>query len=98
MSLTDTRLRTLKPKGRAECLIADGNGLYIRIRVGQGDVSRTWQFRRKANGRLSIKILGAYPELSIREARFKAAELATKRSAYSPTVEEAANQWLRWSS
>ena len=52
MALTDTRLRTLKPpKGKTECLVADGNGLYVRIRTGQ-DTSRTWQFRRKEAGRL----------------------------------------------
>ena len=94
MALTDTRVRTLKPaKGKAECLAADGNGLYIRIRVGQ-DISRTWQFRRKEAGRLSVATLGTYPELSIREARLKAAELATKRRTHSPTIEEAAEQWL----
>ena len=94
MSLTDTRLRTLKPaKGKAECLVADGNGLYVRIRAGQ-DIRRTWQFRRKEGGRLSIETLGTYPELSIREARLKAAELATKRRIHSPTIEEAAQQWL----
>lgn len=94
MALTDTRVRTLKPaKGRAECLAADGNGLYIRVRVGH-DISRTWQFRRKEAGRLSIETLGTYPELSIKEARLKAAELATKRRTHSPTVKKAAEQWL----
>ena len=34
------------------------------------------------------------PALSVREARLKAAELALKRQAHSPTVEEAAEQWL----
>jgi hypothetical protein len=68
MALTDTRLRTLKPKGKAELLEAGGNGLYIRVRVGQGGVSRTWQFRRKESGRLTIKTLGTYPDLSIKEA------------------------------
>jgi integrase len=96
MPLTDTRLRTLKPaKGKAERLVADGNGLYIRIRVGQGAITRTWQFRRKEAGRLTIDTLGTYPELSIKEARLKAAELATKRRAYNPTVEEATEQWLK---
>lgn len=94
MALTDTRLRTLKPKGKAELLEADGNGLYIRVRMGQGGVSRAWQFRRKASGRLTIKTLGTYPDLSIKEARLKAAELATRRSQVSPTVEKAAEQWL----
>jgi hypothetical protein len=81
MALTDTRLRTLKPKGRAECLVADGNGLYIRIRLKRSDVSRTWQFRRNERAKLTITTLGTYPELSIKEARLKAAELATKRQS-----------------
>ncbi len=93
-ALTDTRLRTLKPKGRAECLIADGNGLYVRIRVGKTEVSRTWQFRRRKGGELSITNLGAYPEVPIAEARLKAAELATKRVRASFTVEEVATRWL----
>ncbi len=94
MALTDTRLRTLKPKGRAECLVADGNGLYIRIRAKGEDFTRTWQFRRKDAGRLTVTTLGIYPDVSIKEARLKAAELATKRSTYSPTVKEAVDQWL----
>jgi integrase len=95
MALTDTRLRTLKPKGRAECLVADSNGLYIRVRKTQDNFSRTWQFRRKDGGALTITALGAYPDVSIKEARLKAAELATKRRTYSPTVEEVAEQWLK---
>jgi integrase len=95
MSLTDTRLRTLKPtKGKAECLIADGNGLYVRVRASHGTFSRTWQFRRRERGRPSITTLGVYPDLSIKEARLKAAELATKRKTQSPTVAEAAERWL----
>jgi Arm domain-containing DNA-binding protein len=92
MALTDTRLRTLKPRGRAECLVADGNGLYIRIRKKQFDVSRTWQFRRRVRGELTISTRGNYPELSIKEACLKAAELATKRQTSSPTVQEVAEQ------
>jgi integrase len=95
MAMTDTRLRTLKPKaGKADRLVADGNGLYIRIRAGKGEVKRTWQFRRKEAGQLEIITLDTYPELSIKEARLKAAELATKRKVNSPTVEEAAERWL----
>ena len=54
MALNDTRLRTLKPKpGKTERLVADGNGLYVRIRVGEGEVASTWQFRRREGGRLT---------------------------------------------
>ena len=95
MALTDTRLRTLKPpKGKTECLVADGNGLYIRIRTGQ-DTSRTWQFRRKVAGRLTITTLGTYPELSLLKARRQALELAMKRQVHSPTLAEAVERWLR---
>ena len=97
MALNDTRLRSLKPKpGKTERLVADGNGLYVRIRVGEGGViSRTWQFRRTQRAvSLSIATLGAYPDLPILEARQQALELATKRTSYSPTVEVAAEQWL----
>ena len=95
MALTDTRIRTLKPKsGKTERLVAGGNGLYIRVRLG-GEITRTWQFRRKEGGRIEITTLGTYPGLSIKEARLKAAELATKRKTFSPTVEEAAERWLK---
>jgi integrase len=66
----------------------------LRVRAARGTFTRTWQFRRKAKGRPSITTLGTYPELSIKEARLKAAELATKRQQSSPTVEEAAEQWM----
>ena len=95
MALNDTRLRNLKPNpGKTERLVADGNGLYIRIRAGEGKITRTWQFRRREGGRLTVTTLGTYPELPILEARQQALELATKRKSYSPTVEMAAEQWL----
>ncbi len=95
MALTDTRVRTLKPKGRSDCLVADGNGLYIRVRCSGSEFVRTWQFRRYEGRRVAITTLGTYPELSIKEARLKAAELAMKRTGKSWTVGEVAGQWLK---
>lgn len=95
MALNDTRLRNLKPNPRkSERLVADGNGLYVRIRAGNGKISRTWQFRRKDARGLTVTTLGVYPELPLLEARQQALELATKGRSYSPTVDEAAEQWL----
>lgn len=95
MPLTDTRLRTLKPeKGKTERLVADGHGLYIRLRGTGANVVRSWQFRRKERGKVSITTLGTYPELSIREARLKAAELTTRRTMRNETVEQVTAQWL----
>jgi integrase len=94
-TIADTRLRSLKPNpGKTERLVADGSGLYIRIRAGEGALTRTWQFRRREGGKLSVTTLGTYPALPILEARQQALELATKRTSYSPTVEVAAEQWL----
>jgi len=95
MSLTDTRLRTLRPaQGKTERLVADGNGLYIRVRGTGADVSRTWQVRRRQNGGTLITTLGVYPELSVAEARLKAAELRIKRGLRNDTVKELTTQWL----
>ncbi len=98
MALNDTRLRNLKPHlGKAERLAADGNGLYVRVRAGEGknrQITRTWQFRRRVGGKLTVTTLGTYPELPLLEARQQALELATKGTSYSPTIEVAAEQWL----
>lgn len=95
MALTDTAIRTLKPDlGKPEKLVADVGGLYLRVRRGKGAITRSWQHRRKKGGRIAVTTLGGYPDLSLKEARLKAAELTTKRSIYSPTVAEAAEQWL----
>jgi integrase len=95
MPLNDTRLRNLRPKpGKTERLVADGNGLYIRVRGGDGKTTKTWQFRRRGGGTLTVTTLGTYPELPILEARQQALELATKGKSYSPTVDVAAEQWL----
>lgn len=98
MALNDSRLRNLKPRpGKTERLVADGNGLYVRIRAGEGknrQITRTWQFRRRVGGKLTVTTLGTYPDLPLLEARQQALELATKGTSYSPTVEVAADQWL----
>jgi hypothetical protein len=94
MSLTDARVRTLEAHASADRLLADGGGLYIRVRAGRNGVSRTWQYRRREGGKLTILTLGTYPELLIRDARLRAAELATKRNFNTTTVQQAADQWL----
>jgi hypothetical protein len=71
MALSDATIRNLKPEGKKrELLIADTNGLYIRIRVGTGGrISRTWQWRRKEGGVIRIVTLGPCPALPCRCAR-----------------------------
>ncbi len=95
MALNDTICRTLKPaKGKTEVLVADVAGLYFRVRVGARSTSRTWQFRRKTGGKLSIETLGDYPGVTLKQARAKAAAIAAKKATDVPTVSEGAGQWL----
>jgi hypothetical protein len=56
MPLTDTRARTLTPGNRAERLVVDTNGLYMRLRKGKCGITRTWQFSRRKAGNLSVVV------------------------------------------
>ena len=96
MALTETSIKTLTlDGGRRELLMADVNGLYIRLRAGKGATAKSWQWRRKEGGKLLVKALGPWPDLSLKQARLKAAELAAQRgSVHSPTFEAASAQWL----
>jgi hypothetical protein len=85
---------TLTTGKRAERLVVDANGLYLRLRKGKGGISRTWQFRRREADKLSVVTLGTYPVMTLKDARLRAAELASKRDLECPTVGEAAEQWL----
>ena len=94
MPLTDTRVQTLTTGTRNERLVVDTNGLYLRLRKGKGGITRTWQFRRREGGKLSVVTLDTYPKMSLKEARLRAAELGARRDLACPTVSEAAEQWL----
>jgi integrase len=63
--LTD-RAVTAAPEG----LICDGGGLYLRVTKGaDGSLNRSWLYRFAAGRRERWMGLGAYPEVSLREAR-----------------------------
>lgn len=65
MALTDTKLRSLKPKAKVY-RIADSHGLCIEVRpVG----SRFWRYRYRYAGKASMATLGEYPMMSLAEAR-----------------------------
>lgn len=94
MALSDTRIQALTTCSRFDRLIADTNGLYLRLRKGKGGITRTWQYRRRQEANLSIVTIGTYPALSLTEARLKAPEMTARRDLACPTVTEAAEQWL----
>lgn len=63
--LTDTKLRTLKPREKVY-RIADTNGLCIEVRPTG---AKLWRYRYRHAGKPSMTALGEYPTLSLSEAR-----------------------------
>ncbi|RAP56863.1 integrase arm-type DNA-binding domain-containing protein [Oleiagrimonas sp. MCCC 1A03011] len=63
--LTDTKLRSLKPRPRSYRL-ADSNGLCIEVR---STGAKVWRYRYRFAGKASIITLAEYPEMSLMEAR-----------------------------
>ncbi len=65
MPLTDTRIRFLKPSEKPYRL-TDGGGLGLEVRPTGG---RLWRYRYRLAGKENVFAIGAYPEVSLKEAR-----------------------------
>lgn len=63
--LTDTKLRSLKPRASAY-RIADANGLCIEVRPTGAKV---WRYRYRCAGKPSMVTMGEYPTMTLTEAR-----------------------------
>jgi hypothetical protein len=63
--LTDTKLRTLKPREKVY-RVADTNGLCIEVRPTG---AKLWRYRYRHAGKPSMAALGEYPTMSLTEAR-----------------------------
>ncbi len=66
--ISDAALRSAKPLDRAYKLAA-GNGLYLEIRPTG---SKLWRWKYRLLGKENRVALGAYPNLSLKEARHEA--------------------------
>ncbi|ENY9362127.1 tyrosine-type recombinase/integrase, partial [Salmonella enterica] len=67
MSLNDSKIRNLKPSSRPVKL-SDSHGLYLLVNTGG---SRIWYLKYRFGGKESRVSLGAYPLISLSEARQK---------------------------
>ncbi|EPC8606349.1 tyrosine-type recombinase/integrase [Escherichia coli] len=65
MSLTDAKIRTLKPSDNP-FKVSDSHGLYLRVKPGG---SRHWYLKYRISGKESRIALGAYPAISLSDAR-----------------------------
>lgn len=67
MALTDTKIRAAKPKDKAYKLSDDG-GLYLFITPAGG---KLWRLKYRFNNKEKTLSFGAYPEISLLDAREK---------------------------
>ena len=65
MSLTDAKIRTLKPSDKP-FKVSDSHGLYLLVKPGG---SRHWYLKYRIHGKESRIALGAYPAVSLSDAR-----------------------------
>lgn len=65
--LTDTKLRSLKPRDKVFRL-ADSNGLCVEVRPAG---TKFWRYRYRYDGKASMLTLGEYPLVTLAEARTK---------------------------
>ena len=68
--LNDTQIRKAKPSEKPYKL-TDSNGLYIVINPNG---SKLWRYRFRLDGKESVFAIGAYPDVSLAEAREKRKE------------------------
>lgn len=71
MALTDTAIRNAKPREKLYRL-ADANGLCLEV-TPTG--SKLWRYRYRYDGKARMYALGAYPAVSLAEARAKRDEV-----------------------
>lgn len=85
MALTDIQLKRAKPKDK-DYKLGDTGGLYLLVTVAGG---KLWRFKYRIEGKEKKLSFGAYPELSLLEARARrdeARKLLTKEIDPSDAV------------
>ena len=65
MALTDAKIRALKPTGKP-FKVSDFGGLYINV-TAKG--SKLWKLKYRFQGKEGKLSFGAYPDVSLKEAR-----------------------------
>ncbi|MGI2026107.1 Arm DNA-binding domain-containing protein [Endozoicomonas acroporae] len=71
MSITDARARNVKPNDK-DCKVTDDRGLYQLVETNG---SKLWRYKYRFSGKERTLAMGAYPEISLKEARIKRDEV-----------------------
>lgn len=70
IQLSELQVRKAKPQAK-DFKLFDGNGLFLLVTKSGG---KKWRLKYLFNGKEKLLALGAYPEISLAEARVKAGE------------------------
>ena len=100
MSLSDTQLRNMKATGKVK-KVSDGGGLYLHLSPAGG---KLWRMAYRFEGKQKTVCFGAYPALSLKEAREKRDESKAllargidpslhKQAAKAASIAETANAY-----
>ena len=73
MALSQLAIIHAKPKGRPY-MLSDGAGLHLQIYTSG---SKLWRLRFRFHGKANMMSLGAFPIVTLREAREKRNEIKT---------------------
>ncbi|HQQ09575.1 MAG TPA: Arm DNA-binding domain-containing protein, partial [Novosphingobium sp.] len=65
MKLTDVAIRNAKP-GEKPLKMADGQGLFLFVTPAGG---KLWRLKYRLDGREKLLAIGAYPQVSLSDAR-----------------------------
>jgi integrase len=84
MALTDTAIKRSHPEDKPYKL-ADGKGLYLLVNPSGG---KLWRWKYRFEGKEKLMPFGAYPEVSLAEARVRHAEARRKLVAGSDPMAE----------
>ena len=77
MALTDTAVRTVKPREK-EFKMADSGGLYLLITPAGG---KLWRLKFRIDGKERKLAIGRYPDISLADARKQRDEARSKMAA-----------------
>ena len=89
MARTIHRISNMKARSAGLGMHADGGGLYLQCTKGtDGSLRRSWLFRFAASGRERQMGLGSLDEVSLAEARLKAADCRKLRQAGVDPIED----------
>ncbi len=85
MPLTANKVRTAKPKAKP-CKLADGGGLFLLVTPAG---SKLWRYKYRHAGKEQLLSFGAYPDLSLADARARhTAARALLAAGKSPSLEK----------